>query len=655
MFKLKTNIKLTKLAAHLFLFVCILLSPAVLEAQPAAEDSYEKEFFEKLYSIASSPSEDTSKKIESITAGLKSLPVSNETNAKIIQRLFIEADQTAELDLQKAGIFWKAAELIAAQSNDRSALANAVYYRANTLAALDKYREALIEYQRAVEVFKDNPATTDQEKSVVCQIYLAAGETAGDIDENETAREFFEKGWKILASVKDWRKSKLFVPVARDLLLGWGNEGRQSGDYSLAAEKFSEVLSLTEDDDFRRAEVLWELGKLKRDTGDFAAGATDFNEAIKLLDKTSKWNENERLNLQGNLYNSLGLLMLEQRFTKGAEQNLDQALALARLLKDSHLEGTVLRNLSIAARQRRDHQTARTRALAAFEIAARTDLNDLNISANNILASLAQNSNDHQEAIERLQKSVALAEKSRNVLRLIESKWRLGESLFALQKYEEAKKLVQESLSVAQKNQWSNLIYLSATLVGRTHVKDGNLSAAEAMFELAIREIEQKRRQVAGADIEKVSFMGDKATAYHELLKLQVETGDTKRALVTAEKLKSRVLEDKVGGRKKIESNSNLLSLSVPEETAVVSYTVTDEACFAFVFRPQGTQPKIFVIAQGEKTLTEKIKWFRAGLIKFEPTFKLQARELYALLLKDLEPEIGYAKNLVIIPSCGDD
>jgi hypothetical protein len=61
---------------------------------------------------------------------------------------------------------------------------------------------------------------------------------------------------------------------------------------------------------------------------------------------------NERLNLQGNLYNSLGLLMLEQRFTKGAEQNLDQALALARLLKDSHLEGTVLRNLSIAARQR---------------------------------------------------------------------------------------------------------------------------------------------------------------------------------------------------------------------------------------------------------------------------------------------------------------
>ena len=77
-------------------------------------------------------------------------------------------------------------------------LANAIYYRANTLAALDKYREALIEYQRAVEAFKDNPATTDQEKSVVCQIYLAAGETAEDIDQNETARKFLKKDGKLL-------------------------------------------------------------------------------------------------------------------------------------------------------------------------------------------------------------------------------------------------------------------------------------------------------------------------------------------------------------------------------------------------------------------------------------------------------------------------
>jgi len=144
--------------------------------------------------------------------------------------------------------------------------------------------------------------------------------------------------------------------------------------------------------------------------------------------------------------------------------------------------------------------------------------------------------------------------------------------------------------------------------------------------------------------------MGDKATAYHELLKLQVETGDTKRALVTADKLKSRVLEDKAMGRKKIESSSNSLSLNVPIETAVVSYTVTDEACFAFVFRPQGTQPVIYHIAHGEKALTEKIKRFRAGLIKFEPSFKREAGELYALLLKNLEPEIGDAKNLVIIP-----
>ncbi|HLM60944.1 MAG TPA: hypothetical protein VK308_09080 [Pyrinomonadaceae bacterium] len=198
MFRFNADFRFAKLSVYLFLFVCSILSPAVLKAQPAAADSYEKEFFEKLYSIASNPSEDTSKKIESVIAGLKSLPVSNETNAKIIQRLLIEADQNAESNLLKAGIFWRAAESVAAQSNDRSVLANAIYYRANTLAALDKYREALIQYQRAVEAFKDNPATTDQEKSVVCRIYLAVGETAGDIDQNETARKFLRKDGKLL-------------------------------------------------------------------------------------------------------------------------------------------------------------------------------------------------------------------------------------------------------------------------------------------------------------------------------------------------------------------------------------------------------------------------------------------------------------------------
>lgn len=650
MFKLKINFKLTKLIIHLLLFSCILFSPAVLEAQPAAENSYEKEFFEKLYRIVSDFSADNSKKLENIITELKSFPVSNEANTKIIRRLLIEAHQTAESNLPKANNFWSVAESIAAQNNDRSALANAIYYRGNTLMALNKYSEALIEYQRAIEVFEGQPLNTDQEKSVFCEIYLAAVEAAGNIDESETARSFFEKGWETVTGVKDWRKSELFVQVARELLLGWGDGARQSGDYLLAEAKFSEAFLLTGNDNFHLAEVLWESGKLKRDTGDFAAGAKDFSEAIKLLDKPLKRDEDERLNLQANLHNSLGLLMLEQRFTKGAEQNLDQALALTRHLKDSRFEGTVLRNLSIAARQRKDYQTARTHALAALEIAARTDFNDLNISANNILASLLQTSNDHQEAVERLQKSVVLAEKSRNVLRVVESKWRLGESLFALGKYDAAKKLAQESLSAAQKNQWGNLVYLSATLVGRTHVKEGNLSAAEAMFELAIREIEQKRRQVAGAEIEKVSFMGDKATAYHELLKLYAKTGDTRRALVIAEKLKSRVLEDKAMGRKKIESNSNSLLFNVPSETAVISYTVTDEECLAFVFSPRRSQPKIFVIAKSEKNLNEKIKRFRAGLLKFDPAFKSQAGELYTLLLKNLETEIGDAKNLIIIP-----
>lgn len=649
MFRLKTNFRLMKLVVGLLIFTCIIFSPTFLEAQ-SAENSYEKEFFEKLYSIASKPSEDTFQKLSAITSGLTAAAVSNETTAKIIQRLLVEADQSAESNFPKAEIFWQVSELIAAQSNNPSVLAKAFYYRANTLAALDQYHAALVEYGRAIEAFKDNSFKDEQEKSLICEIYAAAGDAATNIDEDETARVFYEKGWKTLAGISDWRKSEPLVDIARALLLGQGNNARQSGDYSSAKTKFSEALSLPGNDNFPRAEVLWEIGKLKRDTGDFAAGATDISEAIKLLDKDSKHDANERINLQANLYNSLGLLMLEQRFAKGAEQNLNQALLLVRSLKDLRFEGTVLKNLSIVARQKGDYETARARARAALGIAVQTDFSDLNISANNILASLAQMLNNHQEAVERLQKSVTLAENSRNVLRSVESKWRLGESLFAFQKYEEAKKLAQESLSAAQKNQWSNLIYLSATLAGRAFVKERNFSAAEEMFELAICEIEAKRLSVAGADIEKVSFMQDKATAYHELLKLLVSVGETKKAFAVAEKIKSRVLEDKAGNRKNLDQKMKPLSPSVSNETAVISYTITDDACFVFVFRPQAEQPKIFVIPEGEKVLTEKVKRFRAGLINFDPSFKPQAKELYALLLKNSESEIGNAKSLLIIP-----
>jgi CHAT domain-containing protein len=170
------------------------------------------------------------------------------------------------------------------------------------------------------------------------------------------------------------------------------------------------------------------------------------------------------------------------------------------------------------------------------------------------------------------------------------------------------------------------------------------------MFELAIREIEQKRRQVAGADVEKISFMGDKAVAYHEFLKLRVKAGKTEQALLIAEKLKSRVLEDKVQGRKKIDLKLNLPLLNVPADTVIVSYTVTDEACLAFVFRQHHIQPKIFIIPKDEKILTLEIRRFRIRLLKFDPSFKSQASELYTLLLKNLESEIKDAKNLIIIP-----
>lgn len=639
--KFKPHHRLIKFLAQSLLFCCIIFSLQPLKAQSPTADPHEKDFFDKVHLIASEQSDGTTKKLEILIKQLDSLSVSKETGDKILQRLLLEADRTAASDLAKAKVYWQAAELIASQLNDRSILATAIYYRANSLAAIDKYQPALLEYRRAVNVLQDKSIISDKEKSLLCEIYTAAGETASSIDEYETSKEFFSRGWQTLQTIKDWQKSNILVRIARAILLGQGDNARQSGDYALAADKLSAIFTLLGKDDFGRAELLWELGKLKRDAGDFAAGAANFSEAVKLLDKlpVSVIDKESRVNLLANLYNSLGLLMLEQRFSKGAERNLEQALALARELKDLRLEGTIIKNLSIAARQQEDYQTARLRASAALEIAATADFTDLYTSANSILASLAQNAGNHQEAVERLQKSLFLAEEKGNILRRVESQWRLGESFFALGKYDAAKKLAADALSAAQGKQWSNLSYLSATLLGRILVKEGNTGAAIDAFELAIREIEQKRHLVAGADIEKISFMRDKTSAYHELLKMRLKIGDIERAFAVSEKLKSRILEDRLGGQKKNDSGLNTLSPNLPNDTVVISYTVTDENCLAFVFHPREAQPKVFAISESNKNLTDKIKSLRAGMFNFDPSFKMRARELYALLLKNLGRE----------------
>lgn len=659
MAKREPKLFLLKLQCLLLLFTLIiggLLSSSAQAQNLKSEITFNHQYFiEKLQALLKKDNRSTrTDEIKQLCELLNDFPDSADLRPQIIKELLTIAEKEAAASLDDAEVFWSAAETLAKQEPDELSLATTIYYRANTLNGLDRYQEALVNYRRSIELLNEKKGNSLRRRQLLCQNYATAGEIADYLEDSVAAQNFFNAGWQILEKTPNWQVDKAFQEAAKTILIGQGESARNRGESAKAKQKFAEALTLIKDNPYQTAEVLWNLGKLEREAGRYDAGAASFTKALEVLDEWSASTERavDKSSLKANLLNSYGLLLLEQRSPPAAKQKLDLALSILGQIHDQRLEATVLRNLSIAARQTGDFETAKKYAEDALQIAVNFKSDDLYISASNILAGILQSQGKHLEATKLLQSSVARAESSQNLLRLTEGKWRLGESLLALKNYKEAEELANECLETSQKRGWSNLIYLSATLKGRALVAEADKTIAKTMFDLAVREIEEKRFAVNGAEVEKISFMSDKTTAYHELLKLHADADEVDHALAFSEKLKSRVLTEKfhdsVAKSAQIESLINQTS-AIPSDSTVVSFTLTDEKCFAFTLRAQ-QKPKLVVIETKESELVEKVTRWRKSLADFDPKFKTEAKELYKLLLDKLEAELNETKSLVIVP-----
>jgi CHAT domain-containing protein/Tfp pilus assembly protein PilF len=632
----------------LFLIVAISLSCQAQNSSAHSDNSAFKLFIESLNSIpAQSPDREFSAQTELLLRRSGFPDLHPEIAEQLIKELLKKAESCRNLPMQ-AEIYWRAAEVIAQKSNNFALNVEVFTHRADVYIENKDYQTALDNYRRAAQILEDKSDRPSQ-------LWLAAicahsGDIAAYLQNFVAAQNYYEKGWQAITAPENWRdsasNSKLIIV---QLLLGLSESARRAGNYRLATEKAITALNFIEENSYEAADTFWHLGKLKREQGEFIEGSAYFEKGLKILEKNS---DEYSFLLKANVLNSWGLLLLEQRSPKTAQSKLETALNISRELKEIGLEGSILRNLSIAARQSGDFASTRKYAGAAAQIALETKSDELFITANGILAGLLQNEGKHAEAIKKLETSLARAEAAQNMMRIAESKWRMSESLFAVGRYENAAKLSAECLAVSRSNNWSNLVYLSATLLGRALHKQNDLLRARQAFEVAVEEIEANRQRVAGAEIEKISFMKDKAAPYQELIKIYLATNETETALKISEKLKARVLAEKlkttvVSGALTNLSDTNLLKL--PSKTTVVSFTLAEENLTAFILRPN-EKLKAVNLAVTEKELREKISRWRESLINFNPNFKMKGKEIYQLLFSKIEADLAGQENLVIIP-----
>jgi len=153
-----------------------------------------------------------------------------------------------------------------------------------------------------------------------------------------------------------------------------------------------------------------------------------------------------------------------------------------------------------------------------------------------------------------------------------------------------------------------NLRYLCATNLGETYLQDPP-ATAEKWLNTAVAITENLSRRVAGREPEKVYFMQDKSAAYHGLIKLFAKANKQEQALAVSEKLKSRVLREKLQSRtsKILGDDVSSRISNLPVDTTVVSYVLADNECFAFVLKAN-EPPKVIALPASEAKLREQIR-----------------------------------------------
>ncbi len=391
-----------------------------------------------------------------------------------------------------------------------------------------------------------------------------------------------------------------------------------------------------------KADLLSGVSFIQLKTGLYAEAITNLESALAQLSDSPQDSYSRAA-----ILNDFGHLLNEQRSHRQAIGYLEKSAEIWQREKDWFNYAMTQQNLAVAYRGIGDYKQAQIRFERVRDLAVKNNFAELETMSLQGLASLEQVRGDYGKAIEILQKVLSQSTAS---VRRAEILWRLSSNQNLTGESIPARANATECYEYATAQKIENLRYLCATNLGVTFLQESP-ATAEKWFQTAVEVTENLSRRVAGREPEKIYFMQDKSAAYHGLIKLLVEANKPEQALAVSEKLKSRVLREKLQSRtSKILSDDVSSRISnLPADTTVVSYVLADNECFAFVLKAN-EPPKVIALPASEAKLREQIGRYRESILTFSPTFKREARALYDSLLKAAEGEIANAKHLIIVP-----
>ena len=130
-------------------------------------------------------------------------------------------------------------------------------------------------------------------------------------------------------------------------------------------------------------------------------------------------------------------------------------------------------------------------------------------------------------------------------------RWLHGEAKRALESYDEALSILEDTLREAEAQEQPQVAHRCQTSLGLLHLACGRRKTAETIFQRAARIIEDLRAPLPAEEF-RAAFFADKLTPYEQLASLCLAEGRVAESFGYVEKARARVLQDMMGGEQAV-------------------------------------------------------------------------------------------------------
>jgi CHAT domain-containing protein/uncharacterized protein HemY len=564
------------------------------------------------------------------------------------------------------------------KSSEANSNADSVVRLADALYMQGDYAQALMFYKKSLDT------SAKREIGVLVSALNGAANSAYYLGNYDEALENYQRSFDVQKGLSD----KLGLANA---LKGIGNVHRSRGDYGAALENYLNSLRISEEIKAPLGNTLGSIGLVRALQEDYVQALDYYGKALKEFKANSNKIEMARvLTLIGNVYyrqaqydSSLGsyrqaLMLREEMDDKSGQGDIlagigstlvrqknysealdsfEKALGLFRSIPNQEKMAEVLTRVADAFLLQNDHEKALSAADSAMTLATQLDNRELQWYAQ-VLAGKAQAKLDHApQAYSALTSAIATVESLREEAFVVGAgDHQRSLPYLSIIDFLMTQHRPSEAFHYAERAKTQFLIDL---------LKNNNATTYKGLSPDQRREEQRLLSEVASLEILLAREADQRLPSDARRLDLRERSRRARIAYVAfRRKLFSEKPALKTGRGELAPLKLDDIRLLINDtSTALLEYTITENNTYLFVLTadkaagktPQRKRPieinlKVYPLEVKYHELASRVRHFQQLLSSRADDFQEAAQELYELLLKPAEDQIGLKTKLVIVP-----